>query len=65
MSNELEAFIEYITVIKALSKKSIEAYRSDLSSLEALSNKPLIEIETAGLLELLSNYKNRRTLNRK
>lgn len=65
MSNELEAFIEYISVIKALSKKSIDAYKSDLSALEALSNKPLIEIDTAGLLELLSNYKNRRTLNRK
>ena len=34
MSNELEAFIEYITVIRALSKKSVEAYQSDLNALE-------------------------------
>ena len=65
MSNELEAFIEYITVIKALGKKSIEAYRGDLNALEIASNKPLIELDTAGLLEVLSNYKNKRTLNRK
>ncbi|MFA7610137.1 MAG: site-specific integrase, partial [Sulfurimonas sp.] len=36
MSNELEAFIEYISVIKALSKKSVEAYRSDLRGIEEL-----------------------------
>ncbi len=34
MSNELEAFIEYISITKALSKKSVEAYRSDLIAIE-------------------------------
>ncbi|MDD5372622.1 MAG: tyrosine-type recombinase/integrase [Sulfurimonas sp.] len=65
MSNELEAFIEYIGVIKALSKKSVEAYRSDLDALETTLNKPLIELDSASLFAALGVYKNRRTLNRK
>jgi len=65
MSNELEAFIEYITVTKALSKKSIEAYLSDLSFFEERLKKPLIKLDTTTILELLSTYENKRTLNRK
>jgi integrase/recombinase XerD len=65
MSNELEAFIEYITVIKALSKKSIDAYMSDLSTLEINAKKPLISLDTNDILSLLSVYENKRTLNRK
>jgi len=65
MSNELEAFVEYITVTKALSKKSIEAYKSDLSFFEQQSNKPLIKLDTVAILEVLREYKNKRTLNRK
>jgi len=65
MSNELEAFIEYITVTKALSKKSIEAYKSDLLFFEKQLNKPLIKIDTLTLLHALENYDNKRTLNRK
>jgi len=65
MSNELEAFIEYITVTKALSKKSIEAYKSDLLFFEKQLNKPLIKIDTLTLLHVLENYDNKRTLNRK
>jgi len=65
MSNELEAFLEYITVTKGLSKKSIEAYRSDLLFFETTLKRPLIELDTAKLLEALSIYNNARTLNRK
>ncbi|MEA3330568.1 MAG: tyrosine-type recombinase/integrase [Campylobacterota bacterium] len=65
MSNELEAFLEYITVTKALSKKSIEAYRSDLSVIEGELKKPLIKLNSKILLSLLAKYKNKRTLNRK
>lgn len=65
MSGELEAFIEYITVIRALSKKSVSAYRSDLESLEAILGKPLIELDSASLFSALSKYENKRTLNRK
>ncbi|MDD5401020.1 MAG: tyrosine-type recombinase/integrase [Sulfurimonas sp.] len=65
MSNELEAFIEYISVIRALSKKSVEAYRSDLDALEKTLNKPLIKLDSASLFAALGIYKNKRTLNRK
>lgn len=65
MSNELEAFIEYISVIKALSKKSVEAYQSDLEALEKALKKPLIELDSTSLFGALGVYKNKRTLNRK
>lgn len=65
MSNELEAFIEYISVIKALSKKSVEAYQSDLEALEKALKKPLIELDSTSLFGVLGIYKNKRTLNRK
>ncbi len=65
MSNEVEAFLEYIAVTKALSKKSVEAYRSDLELIENELQLSLISIDTMTLLESLSKYKNKRTLNRK
>ncbi|MEN4044907.1 tyrosine-type recombinase/integrase [Sulfurimonas sp. NWX367] len=65
MSNELEAFLEYITVTRALSKKSVEAYKSDLCAIEEKLSKPLIFLDTQKLMTLLSSYENKRTLNRK
>jgi len=65
MSNELEAFLEYITVTKALSKKSVEAYKSDLCAIEEKLSYSLISLDTQKLINLLSLYKNKRTLNRK
>ena len=65
MSNELEAFLEYIQVTKALSKKSVEAYKSDLLQIETLTKKPLIALDTNATLQALSLYENKRTLNRK
>jgi len=65
LSNELEAFIEYISVTRALSKKSVQAYQSDLSNIENILSKPLISLDSKALLEVLSSYKNKRTLNRK
>jgi integrase/recombinase XerD len=65
MSNELEAFLEYIQVTRALSSKTLQAYRSDLESLENELAKPLISLESQTLLKALSKYENKRTLNRK
>ncbi|DAB30881.1 MAG TPA: integrase [Sulfurimonas sp. UBA12504] len=65
MSGELEAFLEYISVTRALSKKSVAAYGSDLLSIESTLQKPIIQLETSSMLSLLSQYKNKRTLNRK
>ncbi len=65
MSSELDAFLEYITITKALSRKTIEAYRSDLSYLEISFDKPLILLTSNEILGALSYYDNRYTLNRK
>ena len=65
MSNELEAFLEYISVTKALSSRSVEAYKSDLESIETSLEQPLIKLDSTSLLSLLSKYTNKRTLNRK
>jgi integrase/recombinase XerD len=65
LSNELEAFLEYISVTRALSKKSVEAYKSDLNQIEAELKGPLIMLDSTTLLNLLGKYENKRTLNRK
>lgn len=65
MSNELEAFLEYISVTKALSSKSVEAYKSDLETIESELELPLIKLESQTLFSFLSKYENKRTLNRK
>ena len=65
MSNELEAFLEYITVTRALSKKSVSAYRSDLLQIEEYSKKSLISLDSDKILSILGAYENKRTLNRK
>ncbi len=65
MSNELEAFIEYIRVTRALSKSTVDAYSHDLDEIETKSKKALIVLDTASVLSTLQNYENKRTLNRK
>ncbi len=65
ISNELEAFLEYISVTKALSKKSVSAYKTDLELIEKELDKALIQLDSKAVLSYLSNYKNKRTLNRK
>jgi len=65
MSNELEAFLEYISVTKALSLKTVDAYKSDLLGVENSLNKPLIKLDTVAILDAVSLFENKRTLNRK
>lgn len=65
MSKELEAFLEYIMVIRALSPRTVNAYRSDLYEIETRSMKPLIDLDTALIFQTLSSINNKRTLNRK
>ena len=64
-SNELEAFLEYILVVKALSPKTIEAYTNDLTYIEQESSKPLIKLDTNEIFAILSKFNNNYTLNRK
>jgi len=65
MSNELEAFLEYISVTKALSSKSVAAYKNDLLCVEDELNTSLIRLDSTKVLNFLSKYSNKRTLNRK
>jgi len=65
MSNELEAFLEYISVTRALSFKSVAAYRGDLLKIEEQAESSLLSLNSEKLLSLLSSYSNKRTLNRK
>lgn len=65
MSPQLEAFIEYISVTKALALTSVSAYQSDLLIIENELNLPLISINTQKLHKYLFSITNKRTLNRK
>ncbi|KIM10521.1 MAG: integrase [Sulfuricurvum sp. PC08-66] len=65
MSNELEAFIEYITINKALAPLTVQAYTQDLVHIEEAARKPLISLEHKAVLGLVMHINNRRTLNRK
>ena len=65
MSAQLEAFIEYITIIKALSKATIDAYTNDISLIEEFYETSLIQLDESKLLKYLSQFENKRTLNRK
>lgn len=65
MSGELDAFIEYISVIKRLSPRTIEAYTRDLVEIEEKIGKSLVSIESHEVFLLLGKIANKRTLNRK
>lgn len=65
MSPGLEAFIEYITVIKALSPRTIEAYSRDLSEIENLSGNEIVSLDSNAVFAVLGSISNKRTLNRK
>ncbi|MDP1783891.1 MAG: tyrosine-type recombinase/integrase [Sulfuricurvum sp.] len=65
MSKELEAFLEYITIIRSLRPKTVEAYRADLNEIEITASTPLIDLDSASIFKVLSSVQNKRTLNRK
>lgn len=65
MSAQLEAFIEYLSIIKMLSKASIEAYKNDLILIEEHYKTDLIGLDEVKLLDYLRQFENKRTLNRK
>ncbi len=65
MSSEIEAFLEYALIIKALNPKTVEAYRTDLTQIEAMLSQKLISAESGLIVEALSKIQNKRTLNRK
>jgi len=65
MSTALEAFIEYITVVKGLSRRSIEAYGSDLNDFEKFLGKDIIKAKLDDILKYLEKYTNQNSINRK
>jgi len=64
-SPELEAFLEHIAIIKALSKNTVLAYQNDLTDFERFLQKPCIEADTNSVLAFLGCFGNGYTLNRK
>ncbi len=65
MSNLIEAFEEYLSINKALSKNSIAAYLNDIKQFEEFLNKDLLKVDSSDVIEFLSKFDNPRTLNRK
>lgn len=65
MSPTLQAFIEYITVERALSPNTIEWYRGDLVQFEEFLKKEAIQAKTEDVVAFLSPFQNRHTMNRK
>ncbi len=65
MSTAIEAFVEYITVVKGLSKRSIEAYSNDLKDFEKFLNKDIIKANLDDILSYLEKYTNQNSINRK
>jgi integrase/recombinase XerD len=60
----LEAFEEHLRIVKGVSEKTLEAYRTDLRQLGEWAGD-LLKLETAEILAWLSTFENKRTLNRK
>ncbi|MEA2027709.1 MAG: tyrosine-type recombinase/integrase [Campylobacterota bacterium] len=65
MSNIIEAFNEYLSVVKSLNTHTIESYLSDIQQLQEFSQKNVTTLDTEDVLKFLAHFKNRRTLNRK
>ena len=65
MSSALEAFLEYIIIVKALSPSTYEAYKTDLLQFEEFLKKDIINAETSDVMAFLSTIEKKSTLNRK
>jgi integrase/recombinase XerD len=65
MSYAIEAFLEYISIVKVLSTHTVEAYKNDLLQFEEFIKKDIIQSSSEDLLSFLTTIENARTLNRK
>ncbi len=65
MSYAVEAFLEYIAIVKVLSSHTIEAYKNDLLQFEVFTKKDAIATSSDELIAFLATIPNSRTLNRK
>ncbi len=64
-ANIIEAFEEYISINKLLEKSTVKSYISDIKQLSRSTDKALLSIKSSDVLEYLSGFENKRTLNRK
>ena len=66
MSRELiEAFEEYLSINRSLSSNSIKAYIKDIEQFYKFETIPLLKRDSSNVINFLSLFKNKRTLNRK
>ena len=65
MSNLIDAFEEFLTINRGLSKNSISAYITDIEQFESSLKKGLLKVDSSDVINFLSKFKNARTLNRK
>ena len=65
MSKELDAFIEYITVVKLLNVKTIKAYESDIKQVEIHLKKDAINLSLEDIMKYLLTQEVKTTRNRK
>ena len=65
MSKELEAFIEYLIVVKGLNPKTIKAYEADIKEMEEFLKKPAISFESEDVFSYLVTIEKATTRNRK
>ena len=65
ISGALEAFQEYITVVKGLRPHTLDAYMRDLTQAQEYLQKPLQYASTEEILSFLATLHNPRTRNRK
>ena len=60
----LDAFDEYLRIVKGVGEQTVLAYLADLRQLTESHGNPL-KLETGDILEYLGGFDNKRTLNRK
>lgn len=65
MSSGVEAFLEYISIVKVLSAHTVEAYKNDLLQFEEFSKKEALATSSDDLIAFLTTIENPYTLNRK
>lgn len=65
MSKEVDAFIEYIAVVKLLNEKTIKAYQSDIRQVETYLKKDAITLKLEDIMKYLSTQDKKTTQNRK
>jgi len=65
MSPEVVSFIEYLSVVKLLNKKTILAYSADLVDMEEKLNKPAVFFDSHDILSYISKIQKPSTKNRK